>query len=263
MEFEYALSKNKPIISFLHKKPEDIPVKKTDNDPEKKKKLEAFRTLAQKKLIKYWETPAELGGVVSRSMIKLIKEFPAEGWVKAGSAVDENSFKEITRLQKENNTLKARLNAVDTEPPKGSEEFAQGEDVVDIAIKFVAYDPDDEDSYYYTSFLQLQWNEIFSFIAPYIMNETAESSVKESLSKLIAKYKLAIMTKDEFSRMQNPRNFSIDDESFNLIKIQLRALGLIRLVPIEQAMDIITTYWKLTPYGDYVMTQLLAIKRAS
>lgn len=263
MEFEYALSKNKPIISFLHKKPEDIPVKKTDNDPEKKKKLEAFRTLAQKKLIKYWETPAELGGVVSRSMIKLIKEFPTEGWVKAGSAVDENSFKEITRLQKENDALKAKLNAVDTEPPKGSEEFAQGEDVVDISINLNVYDNDYDESYTRRSSLQFQWNTIFSFIAPYIMNEIAESDVKDCINKLVVKHENEFIPKYKFARSEELVDVSIDDESFNLIKIQLRALGLIRLVPCEQAPNVITTYWKLTPYGDYIMTQLLAIKKLS
>ena len=102
MEFEYAMQQGKPIISFLHKHPDDIPVKKTDQDEKKKEKLVKFRELAQKKLIKYWLTPADLGSVVSRSMIRLIKDFPAEGWVKANSVVDENSIKEIAKLQKEN-----------------------------------------------------------------------------------------------------------------------------------------------------------------
>ena len=93
MEFEYALETGKPIISFLHKKPGDIPASKSEQDPEKRIKLDAFRELAQKKLVRYWETPAELGSTVSRSMIKLIKDFPAEGWVRAGSAVDEKSVK--------------------------------------------------------------------------------------------------------------------------------------------------------------------------
>ena len=82
MEFEYALETGKPIISFLPKKPEDNPSGKCENDPDKREKLEELKKLAKKKLIKYWENPEQLGSIVSRSMIKLIKDFPAEGWVR-------------------------------------------------------------------------------------------------------------------------------------------------------------------------------------
>lgn len=109
MEFEYALEVGKPIISFLPKNPHMIPTGKCDTDAEKKEKLEEFKTLAKKKLIKYWENPENLGSVVSRSMVKLIKDYPAEGWVKSNSVIDENSLAEISRLQKENKELRERL----------------------------------------------------------------------------------------------------------------------------------------------------------
>lgn len=79
MEFEYALEVGKPIISFLPKNPEDIPSGKSEKDPEKAQKLESFKEHAKKKLVKYWESPEQLGSIVSRSMIKLIKDFPPTG----------------------------------------------------------------------------------------------------------------------------------------------------------------------------------------
>ena len=48
MEFEYALSSGKPIISFLPKDPGDIPSSKCENTEKGKKKLEEFKQLAQK-----------------------------------------------------------------------------------------------------------------------------------------------------------------------------------------------------------------------
>ena len=77
MEFEYALKTGKPIISFVHKNPASIPTGKSEQTDEGKKKLEEFKNLVEKKLVKFWETPAELGSVVSRSMVKLMKNFPA------------------------------------------------------------------------------------------------------------------------------------------------------------------------------------------
>ena len=109
MEFEYAL-KNRGNLSFhlYIKNPASIPAGKSEQTDEGKTKLEEFKNLAEKKLVKFWETPAELGSVVSRSMVKLMKNFPAEGWVKAGSAVDEKSVKEIARLQEENAKLRKK-----------------------------------------------------------------------------------------------------------------------------------------------------------
>ena len=51
MEYEYAIRTKKPTIAFLHKNPSMIPSGKCEQDPEKKKKLDDFKALAQKKLV--------------------------------------------------------------------------------------------------------------------------------------------------------------------------------------------------------------------
>ena len=161
MEFEYALETGKPIISFLHKSPETIPSGKCEQDPEKKEKLENFKLIAKKKLIKFWDSPENLGSVVSRSMVRLIKDFPAEGWVKSNSAVDEVSLKEIAKLQKENGELRDRLNTIATEPPKGTSAFSQGEDEVEIFFSFKGKGRKDGRTYNCTSSLYFSWDTIF------------------------------------------------------------------------------------------------------
>lgn len=60
MEFRYALQTDKPIISFLHENPSSIPNGKSEQEPEKKKLLEDFRQLAQKRMTKYWTNPGPL-----------------------------------------------------------------------------------------------------------------------------------------------------------------------------------------------------------
>lgn len=260
MEFEYALSQDKPIISFLHKNPTSIPVGKSEQDPEKRKKLEDFRELAKKKLIKTWDTPENLGSVVSRSMVRLIKDFPAEGWVKSGSAVDEKSIHEIARLQKENNDLKEKLNAVATEPPKGSEKFAQGEDIVDIDLTFKGWEGLYE-SYECSVSIKETWNRVFQVLAPHMIDECREHVMINALNGLIEQHSSEILKDPEFSSFNQATQFEISVESYNTIKVQLRALGLICLSEKKRSMKDISTYWTLTPYGDFVMTQLLAIKK--
>lgn len=158
MEFEYALQTGKPIISFLHKSPEKNPSGKSEQDPEKKEKLEKFKAIVKKKLIKYWESPENLGSIVSRSMVRLIKDFPAEGWVKSNSAVDEGTLKVISRLQKENKELQERLQAIATEPPEGTASLSQGEDFVDIGIRFEAKEKGGYKKYICKASVIVTWN---------------------------------------------------------------------------------------------------------
>ena len=261
MEFEYAQEIGKPIISFLPQNPETIPAGKSEKDSEKQQKLESFKNLAKRRLVKYWENPEQLGSIVSRSMIKLIKDFPAEGWVKANGAVDETSVKEIARLQKEKAELVQRLNEISTEAPKGTEVFAQGNDQVEIKFYFTAeekrcyqsYSCEDEEFY--------TWNELFACVAPQMIDECTDGVFEISLSKYIQDHS-NWKEKSEFSKLKNAQDFEISQESFNMIKVQFRALGLITSGEKKRSTSDKQTYWKLTPYGDYVMTQLLAIRHS-
>ena len=74
MEYEYAIETGKPVISFTHKNPSGISAAKTERTDDGKEKLEEFRNLVRQKMCKNWETPAELGSVVSRSLIQLVKK---------------------------------------------------------------------------------------------------------------------------------------------------------------------------------------------
>lgn len=260
MEFEYALETGKPIISFLPKKPEDIPTGKCEKDPDKQEKLERFKELAQKKLVKYWESPEQLGSIVSRSMIKLIKDFPAEGWVRAGSAVDERSLKEISKLQKENEELKTRLQEIATEPPKGTDNFSQGEDKADISFLCTGYNKQSKVFECHTS-IELSWNEIYRSVAPLMIDECTEYALAQTLNNLLEKNKAQIKKKETFSDYRNFSHFRIDRESFDLIKVQFKALGLICLSSKKRSTKDTDTYWSLTPFGDFTMTKLLAIRK--
>jgi predicted MarR family transcription regulator len=57
------------------------------------------------------------------------------------------------------------------------------------------------------------------------------------------------------------RNFSLNQDDFQTVKIQLRALGLIIKSDKARSVKDVDTYWTLTPYGDEVMTRLRAIRR--
>lgn len=106
LEYNYALEKNIPIISFIHNNIGSLQHSKCEQDEVKIEKLKLFNDLAKKKLCKFWETKEQLGGLVSRSMIQLIKSHPAIGWVRANQVANEETLTKITRLYEENRELK-------------------------------------------------------------------------------------------------------------------------------------------------------------
>lgn len=260
MEFEYALETGKPIISFLPKTPGDIPSNKSEQDPLKREKLEKFKEIVQKKLVKYWTTPENLGSIVSRSMIKLIKDFPAEGWVRS-NAIDGNSMIEIIRLQKENQELKAKIERISTEPPKGAEMLRQGDDTVVLLIGFDALEKRTMDRYNFKEKVISTWDRVFEKIAPLMIDECTERSLKYALDDFAESFEKGFSSRLAFKNMEKLYNFHILTETFNQIKVQFRALGLIQISSKKHSTTDKQTYWSLTQYGDYIMTQLLAKKR--
>lgn len=266
-EYRYALEKEKPIIAFLHKDPDSLPKKDTEKSEEGQKNLSDFRKLAQKKMCKYWETPQELGSVVSRSLIMLQKKHPGTGWVRGDLVPDQEATKEILTLKKQIEQLQAKLNEASTLPPPGTERLAQGEDTFEIRYNcksridgeytLLSVTP----SYVWKEKLTLNWNDIFREISPLLIHEAGEYQMQQSIRDLVEKREIPELKKNEEAENHEFFSFSISDDDFQTIKVQLRALGLISQSVRNRSVKDNETYWKLTPYGDSIMNQLRAIRR--
>ena len=53
-EYEYAVSKEIPVIAFVHGKSENLPAKFIEKSPQSKKKLEELKVV-KSRLCKYWK----------------------------------------------------------------------------------------------------------------------------------------------------------------------------------------------------------------
>lgn len=242
MEYRYALDSNKPIIAFLHKDPKEIKSKFTETTVEGKAKLEAFRDLARNKMVKTWSNPDDLGSVVSRSMVNLIKQWPAVGWVKANKLANEQSLTEIIDLKNQIENLKSQLEIMKV--TEKMQTLSQGEDRITIEICYFQYD-----NYYENQIEQeitLSWNEIFSVLAPYIISNEDEDVLEEVLAKYIVKrYSQVFETKPIF----NPY---ILESDFKKVMIQFICLGYI---------EVLGDIWRLTKEGTKMLSSIAAIKK--
>lgn len=109
-EFDYAISKKIPVISFIHSSPKDIILDKSEQDKDGISKLENFKAkVTTSRLVRYWMTKEQLPGLVATSLPKTIKMYPAIGWVRGDSVSSSQQVDEINSLLKENKKLKEQL----------------------------------------------------------------------------------------------------------------------------------------------------------
>ncbi|MDB6110580.1 MAG: hypothetical protein JWR69_2330, partial [Pedosphaera sp.] len=102
-EYDYAVSRGIPVISFLHGQPDLIPVGKSDIEPEARERLAGFRKKVSKgRLIKFWTSTSELPGLVALSLPKTIKTHPRPGWVRGGSTSNPELPEKINQLRQKN-----------------------------------------------------------------------------------------------------------------------------------------------------------------
>jgi hypothetical protein len=167
-------------------------------------------------------------------------------------------------------SLEERLNYAANNAPLGSEIFSQGDDLFNIKFTFCVSSPKSvwdfesmlgDDSNFYNFSIDLSWNTIFSTVSPLMVYEAAESVFEEQINNLLSDKTIEqIRKRKEFSKKVISK-FKISDNDFQTIKVQLKALGLITKNLRNRSVNDKGTYWTLTPYGDNVMTRLIAIKR--
>lgn len=262
MEYEYAVVQGKPVIAFLHKDPESLPVSKYEKAQQGREKLDAFRALAQQKMCRYWTSAADLGSVVSRSLIKLVKNHPAIGWVRADLLPDQSTAEEILKLRKRIEELESSLSS----SPAGTEHLSQGEDSIELHYEFGVHE--DPDSYradrQVTAKFSAPWNSLFAVVSPLLIDEASDGALKRALDRFVEEQRAEAQKNDASFKEYTLKRFSLSEEDFNTIKVQFLALKLISRSSKKKTRSVSdrNAYWMLTPYGETVMIGLRAIKRS-
>jgi Domain of unknown function (DUF4062) len=244
-EYHYAVEKGVKVIALLHQDPDAIPAGKTDKDPDLQAKLLEFRNqVADGRLVKFWSNATELPGLVSLSLSKTIKTYPAVGWVRASQATSQELLSEINDLRKENIDLKTALNASRSHPTPSA--------IPNLATPEERYKVTGRSGSGYTNSNwapELTWSEIFSAIAPYLTQRRTEAFVTGKLAIAAARKSKASTLKPE-----------IDDHTFQIIKIQLLALNFVQIEYLKATSGEMVDVWSLTELGRESMLRYCSIK---
>ena len=262
MEYRYALEVGKPVLGFVHREPGSLAANRTETSEEGREKLNVFRDLVQKKMCRTWESPADLGSQVSRSLVKLIKSNPGIGWVRGDLVPEEGAAKEILELRRKIEDLQFKIQAMRITGPEGTDQLAQGEDLLEVGFSFIATPDFRYNGSGYEHSVDLTWNDLFFAVSPLMIDDATEDDISNAINVLVRAHAYdTVRAEKEFEQLKL-MEFKILDDDFQTIKVQFRALGLITKSIKNRSLRDTATYWTLTPYGDNVMTKLRAIKKS-
>jgi len=121
-EYDYALEQKKVVLAFIHDTPGDFPSRVVDDDPALKEKLDAFRQKASEgRVVKFWNTPDQLGYQAMTSLHQAVDSYPTIGWVRGDFKNTQEVSQEFRRaegelfhLKHESNDLRQKVAAYES-----------------------------------------------------------------------------------------------------------------------------------------------------
>jgi len=254
-EYDYAITAGKPLVAFLHGEPTKLTLDRCESSQTGRDRLDAFRKRVEKSHhCKYWSSPEDLGGKVSRAIVALRKQYPSDGWVPGSFALDERTRVELANLRAKVAELEAELSKRDVEyHPSTPQDVAGGSDLYECHM---AYSTATESNKW--TAIKIAWDTLLRYVGPALLSECTEEQLIEKI-KLCFFHAIQSETGDEsviWSTVVVPH--VVADQ----IKVQLRALGQMSPGSRRRAVADRKTYWKLTPLGEARLISVQAISKA-
>ncbi|PIB92328.1 hypothetical protein [Caulobacter sp. FWC2] len=185
-----------------------------------------------------WSDGKQLGGLVSRALVREIKINPRPGWVRNDGASPIELREKINTLAAENQKLRAETAQTVDEDLEG------GSDQCKLFGTHQIYEKS-EGTYRADWEANVTWDDIFRDLGPALINEATSQAIEGILSRF---HVLAHLEKDQI--LVHNSYAKIEPECFNEVIIQFRALGLIDVGIKKRGVKDRNGYWSLTPAGD-------------
>jgi hypothetical protein len=110
-EYDYAISKNKVVLAFIHSSPDEFPGRVLDKAPELREKLNQFREKASTgRVVKFWNNKDQLGYQAMTSLHQAVDSYPTIGWVRGDFQNTQEVSQEFRRAEGELFMLKHEVN---------------------------------------------------------------------------------------------------------------------------------------------------------
>jgi hypothetical protein len=263
-EYDYAVSLKKYVMSFVRKDLNEIAAGRSEMDPGRRAKLEAFhQKVKRSKLVRFYSTSDELKSEVLQALMHAFRFAPREGWTPARNARRIEDLEELTRLQKRVIELEAENAQLKADPMAA---FSQGDDVLTRTLWLAAVrTPQSVVEPPSSSFdFRASWNELLVAVFRGAEAEVSEgpafSRIRELVSQQIsaafpeAREWLAPVT----SLAQGINDFEVT-ALIKSVKLQFLGLDLIEGARSEHGHQV----WRLTRKGRAQMLAVKGVRRSS
>lgn len=260
MEYRYALERKKPVMGFIHKNISKLPYESVASDPVVRQKLDKFCELVKSKAVKFWDGADNLGSVVSRSLVQLIKAHPAKGWIRADNVPDESAAQEILDLRREIDRLKAEAETQEIGQPAGTQNLTQGQDKIEVECCVAGFTSGRMERINEMWECSIVVNDLIAAVTPCMIDEADQATIKKKIEAWLLDQEAAELD-DVFPGYDV--SLGLTETSFDTLLIQMIALGIIEKSTRTRSVKDTATYWRLTRYGEKMMYQLRALTKSS
>jgi hypothetical protein len=240
-EYDYAVEMGVPVLVMLRDEREVLPANKTENDPEKRDKLDGFIiTVSVGRLRKGWTTTDGLKLAIREALDHAKATKHRYGWIRGNQSASTETLQSLISLQQENEKLKKLVR--DSKPDVAVPENLAGLDCpISLTGKYVRTPPGGSRAFTGPFAVNTSLGEIFELLAPHLMSPKTDHDVRSLISECV------------WTRWNpgnsNGRAFLTADEIFQTIKIQLMALNLVIVASPNSVGDGSPLFWSLTDLG--------------
>ncbi len=256
-EYVYALSRNIPVLAFLHKEPGKIAGEKTDTDPAQIARLEAFRgRLKDGRIVHFWNDVNDLCMSVLTAVTSEVTLSPGVGWVRGDQAIDPKILQEAERLRIENGKLQSTVNELRNAEVTFPSHLAGPDDefIVDLAIiKFHPrniYGERKEESREVVP-VGAPIGQMLIGLFEYLLEIPSEWRLKEKIGSVVSSI--------AFGRGPDATtDYEVSNANVEKLRFHLEALGLIR-ASARKGEYSSTIVWEITDKGRKYVTERRAI----
>ena len=257
LEYIYAVTKQKPIIVFMHEDPASRDPALHDQKPELKEKFSEFRKLLQQEVdqVFTYRTLRDLEMAVRLNMTQMLERYPTTGWVRPQNA--QKLHDEIDRLKAKINQLEQDLGTREIDPFLTLPKVAMNE-AFGFEYRVHAY----QDGNFKELKIQktLTWSQLLAVLGSTFLNPTPAEYFSNRMNEYLNEIGLA----DE--RIEMPRAHAVARAQINIralhnIKMQMRQNEWISPAGRDDRQRML---WKLTQKGHNLLeSHLLSDNRVS
>lgn len=246
LEYIYAMTKQKPIIVFMHDDPDSRDPSLHDQKPELRAKFKEFRALLQKEVdqIFTYRSLRDLELAVRFNMSQMLERSPVQGWVRPQNT--QALHDEIDRLKAQLVQLETEAGKREVDPFLTIPKVAMNE-IFSFEYRMHAYQDGNFKELKFQK--KLTWAQLLSILGSYFISPTPEEYFSKGMNDYLNETGLSD------ARTEMPRAHAIARSQVNIralhnIKMQMRQNDWI--VPSGRD-DRQRLLWQITPKGQKLL----------